>query len=304
MSDYVLKKNLALICEKFLTNGVQEAQIVYSGGGDSGGVENVLNPLSGHKVMQLKDGLSQFTLDENGKIFRDADIPEMIGISDLNNALRDLCYQLIEFHGYSGWENNEGGSGTVTIKPLEGVALHSHTYYESDYEYNEEHSLDLDNLLGEAEGLTVGNEDSRKAFYANFKIITDYLKAEGVNLFEAEMDPHGDSNFYFDGRYQGNQNPDEKIDQAFDDVMDFLIESYDLEPNDDDGFNSFRIVFNINAGTVSIGMNCEATANHDSDAILDASDLIDFTKYGKLVEEVDDNTLSAESNDATKKLTF
>ncbi len=121
---------------------ITQLVVRYEGGGDSGDVSelevfpeslaqaNIANTL---KVEQLtyhclaaeyQDGEYRYFLQEQQ--------------SSIDSALRDFTLTWVDAH-HGGWENNDGGSGTMTINVSEGTFRleHSEYYTEcSNYEYD------------------------------------------------------------------------------------------------------------------------------------------------------------------------
>ena len=121
---------------------ITQLVVRYEGGGDSGDVSeleifpeslaqaNIANTL---KVEQLtyhclageyQDGEYRYFLQEQQ--------------SSIDSALRDFVLTWVDAH-HGGWENNDGGSGTMTINVTEGTFRleHSEYYTEcSNYEYD------------------------------------------------------------------------------------------------------------------------------------------------------------------------
>ena len=122
--------------------GITQLVVRYEGGGDSGDVSeleifpeslaqaNIANTL---KVEQLtyhclageyQDGEYRYFLQEQQ--------------SSIDSALRDFVLTWVDAH-HGGWENNDGGSGTVTINVSEGTFRLEHAEYYtecSNYEYD------------------------------------------------------------------------------------------------------------------------------------------------------------------------
>ncbi|PTQ84033.1 DUF6878 family protein [Agitococcus lubricus] len=121
---------------------ITQLVVRYEGGGDSGDVSeleifpeslaqaNIANTL---KVEQLtyhcladeyQDGEYRYFLQEQQ--------------SSIDSALRDFVLTWVDAH-HGGWENNDGGSGTMTINVTEGTFRLEHTEYYtecSNYEYD------------------------------------------------------------------------------------------------------------------------------------------------------------------------
>ena len=50
---------------------------------------------------------------------------------DLSQPEVSDAYYDILYDNYGGWENNDGGSGTITINTIEGTWEIEHTWYET-----------------------------------------------------------------------------------------------------------------------------------------------------------------------------
>ena len=121
---------------------ITQLVVRYEGGGDSGDVSeleifpetlaqaNIANTLKVEQVTyhclagEYQDGEYRYFLQEQQ--------------SSIDSALRDFTLTWVDAH-HGGWENNDGGSGTVTINVTEGTFRleHSEYYTEcSNYEYD------------------------------------------------------------------------------------------------------------------------------------------------------------------------
>ena len=121
---------------------ITQLVVRYEGGGDSGDVSeleifpetlaqaNIANTLKVEQVTyhclagDYQDGEYRYFLQEQQ--------------SSIDSALRDFTLTWVDAH-HGGWENNDGGSGTMTINVSEGTFRleHSEYYTEcSNYEYD------------------------------------------------------------------------------------------------------------------------------------------------------------------------
>ena len=121
---------------------ITQLVVRYEGGGDSGDVSeleifpetlaqaNIANTLKVEQVTyhclagDYQDGEYRYFLQEQQ--------------SSIDSALRDFTLTWVDAH-HGGWENNDGGSGTVTINVSEGTFRLEHTEYYtecSNYEYD------------------------------------------------------------------------------------------------------------------------------------------------------------------------
>ena len=121
---------------------ITQLVVRYEGGGDSGDVSeleifpetlaqaNIANTLKVEQVTyhclagEYQDGEYRYFLQEQQ--------------SSIDSALRDFTLTWVDAH-HGGWENNDGGSGTMTINVSEGTFRLEHTEYYtecSNYEYD------------------------------------------------------------------------------------------------------------------------------------------------------------------------
>jgi hypothetical protein len=115
---------------------ITEVIIRYEGGGDSGDVtelevkpETVIPQLTTEHIShhfvasEYRDREYHYHLEER--------------LLSVNDALHDFALEWVDVH-HSGWENNDGGSGTVTIQVAENRFQLEHTEYYMEscgYEY-------------------------------------------------------------------------------------------------------------------------------------------------------------------------
>ena len=100
----------SLIVNAMKQAGISTAVIEYSGSGDSGNVDDVT-----------------FTPEVDARVtIEDEDV-------SLNEAVRDFANELIDSE-HSGYENDDGGSGTITINAETNLVTWEHLdyYTESD----------------------------------------------------------------------------------------------------------------------------------------------------------------------------
>ena len=121
---------------------ITQLVVRYEGGGDSGDVSeleifpeslaqaNIADTLKTQQLTyhclagEYQDGEYRYFLQEQQ--------------SSIDSALRDFVLTWVDAH-HGGWENNDGGSGTVTIKVTEESFRLEHTEYYtecSNYEYD------------------------------------------------------------------------------------------------------------------------------------------------------------------------
>jgi hypothetical protein len=123
------ERNKPLIVQALAALGYTHADITYTGSGDSGdeyvvsahpGVDHSLK----EKMVKVIDAKGTYD-KENRKWTTNEEEVEVT----LNQALQNFADDLIREHGHSGYENNSGGGGDITID----VVSNSYTYCHYDY---------------------------------------------------------------------------------------------------------------------------------------------------------------------------
>jgi hypothetical protein len=121
------------VLSKVLTDtGVHAIDVDYSGSGDSGN-DNDLTVFSAPGVIQRDNPVleQQVTIPTVKHVYnREKHVDETVESEhtlDAKTALEDLLDAAIGAAGHWGFENNEGGSGTLTLK-ADGTASLSHVY--------------------------------------------------------------------------------------------------------------------------------------------------------------------------------
>lgn len=107
--------NKATILAALSAAGILEVTASFNGGGDEGGIDEISPELP-------RDPLEYVNADWSGNKTGTYNPP-------LDEAVQDFCYEVIA-KDFGGWENGDGGYGTVTIDVQAGtVALDMNTYY-------------------------------------------------------------------------------------------------------------------------------------------------------------------------------
>lgn len=132
-----LSTNRQRLLEVLIETQITEIIIHYVGGGDEGDIsevivkpESCLPQLNTQRLVycyargEYREGACHYFLEDKEVV--------------LDEALRDFVFTWVDtYHG--GWENNEGGSGVMTINvALDDFALEHTEYYTScnDYTYS------------------------------------------------------------------------------------------------------------------------------------------------------------------------
>lgn len=136
----VVAFNKQAIIEALKPHGIVKVTVEYYGGGDSGGTEDVRLELENGEtvstpnvVMFYADARSRYNLETGSLEVETVTKKEMA----LSAALEDFAMHLVESH-HAGWENNDGGRGTVTfhVNTNEITVEHEEYYTESNsYSY-------------------------------------------------------------------------------------------------------------------------------------------------------------------------
>jgi hypothetical protein len=117
-------------------HGIQQLIVTYYVGGDSGDISDVS---TGNSDTITQGDLSKIDIDAYPDISSQYDreskqwvyIPE-IKTTSLLSAVKDLTWEAIKVSGHSGWENCEGGGGTLTLDASKETVI-----VEQDYSYYE-----------------------------------------------------------------------------------------------------------------------------------------------------------------------
>lgn len=131
-----LLHNRNILRTALLDLGVTEVVVEYSGGGDSGDVSDVsCKPESLLEMLEFR----QIEIQHESGAFNGAQYVYQVEsmACSIRQALQDFTLNWVS-QDHSGWENNDGGSGSVTIDVLEDRFSLNHTeYYQesTDYEY-------------------------------------------------------------------------------------------------------------------------------------------------------------------------
>ena len=135
-SQAAVDANRETLLAVFTKLNITEVIIRYEGGGDSGDVAEV-TVIPETAVPQL--AVEQITHRYVVSGYSDNQYHYHVQERQLsvNDALHDFALEWVDVH-HSGWENNDGGSGTVTIQVTENRFQLEHTEYYTEscgYEY-------------------------------------------------------------------------------------------------------------------------------------------------------------------------
>ena len=131
----VLGRNRRILLATLVQAGAVTATATYVGCGDSGGVEDVSVEMPAEAPFDMAALVTVFAergVFENGQ-WQTTTVEQQISIEQ---ALRDFAAEVIDVvHG--GWENGDGGSGSVIFDCQAGTVRIEHTAYFTDSDYEE-----------------------------------------------------------------------------------------------------------------------------------------------------------------------
>ena len=131
----VLGRNRRILLATLVQAGAVTATATYVGCGDSGGVEDVSVEMPAEAPFDLAVLVTVFAergVFENGE-WQATVVEQQLSIEQ---ALRDFADEAIDVvHG--GWENGDGGSGSVIFDCQAGRVRIEHTAYFTDSDYEE-----------------------------------------------------------------------------------------------------------------------------------------------------------------------
>ena len=131
----VLGRNRRILLATLARAGAVTATASYVGSGDSGGVEDVSVEMPAEAPFDMLSPVTVFAergAYENGR-WETTTVEEQLSIEQ---ALRDFADAVIDLvHG--GWENGDGGSGSVVFDCQAGIVRIEHTTYFTDSDYEE-----------------------------------------------------------------------------------------------------------------------------------------------------------------------
>lgn len=126
-----LEFNKQVLLEALRTLGIQAVTVTYAGSGDSGQVEGVeVNPETRpFDVVQVELAQPDASRDPiSGEWLTRLELRPV----SLVSALGDFCEDAIELAGHGGWENGDGGEGTLTLTVDTGEVVLEHTEFFTD----------------------------------------------------------------------------------------------------------------------------------------------------------------------------
>lgn len=133
-NEAVMKQIKERLLSEMARVGVKSASVTYEGSGDDGQIENVSVEGPNKDFDPANVAVKVFEIGRSGSDLDTYDPVMKVGPEKekhLDAALEDFTYEMIDAMGFSGWENNEGGGGEMTIDVKKGkVKLEHRTYYQ------------------------------------------------------------------------------------------------------------------------------------------------------------------------------
>jgi hypothetical protein len=113
-------------------HGIDKVTVEYCGSGDSGGIEEIMFEDNMRSCVKCPGDVLSFTVFSS--YFQGGESLGWVHKEELKqipfrDALEQHCYDLIDSE-HSGWENDDGGSGTFTFDVESGkISWEHHSYY-------------------------------------------------------------------------------------------------------------------------------------------------------------------------------
>lgn len=196
--------NLVAIAAVLAANGIHQVASFYSGSGDSGDEFSQTAYDADQSQVDLPDVEVTVQQRQYGNVGAGYDyIVKDVAVS-LSTAISDATDEAIRRAGHAGWENNEGGKGTLTIFSS-GYAVLNHTmFYEGDANHDYiEHGPDTE-------------------FGESLAAMAAVLQKHGLTSVQGEYTGSGDSGDGFDIYYFKGEESVE-IEQDVNDEVTYLV---------------------------------------------------------------------------------
>lgn len=129
-----IRKNVRIIAAALHRAGAESITVVYSGSGDSGSIDDVtVDWQAGTENLVTSEdealGEVELIVLSSKLVGGEWERTETLAEFSVTDAAREVWEQAIDAAGLSGFGNNDGGSGTLTIQ-ADGQCNLSHTYNE------------------------------------------------------------------------------------------------------------------------------------------------------------------------------
>lgn len=174
-----IRKNVSIIAKALHRAGADSISVVYSGSGDSGSIDDVTvdwRAGTQNLVTSEDEALGDVALIVKRSQYVDSkwehvETTEEFSVTD---AAREVWEQAIDAAGLSGFGNNDGGSGSMTIS-ADGQCNLSHTYNEQVADHK----------------VTTFTQES--PLWTNCQRIATVLREIGATEVEVSYEGYGDS---------------------------------------------------------------------------------------------------------------
>jgi hypothetical protein len=115
----VINFNIQTIAKVLKKIGATSVEISYDGSGDSGdGVEITVTDISGSRIeLDGSEGTVECIEIENNYRHPNRDESPSLSLTteSFDELVEDVLWMAVSRGGHSGWENNDGGGGTMTV---------------------------------------------------------------------------------------------------------------------------------------------------------------------------------------------
>ncbi len=134
----ILQKNKKRICEALREAGISKVVATYAGYGDSGGFDEVDyydgNDQKNPPTTEIEYIEASYVWRANGRVSSVKHVKK-----SLDDAVLDFCYDAIDVAGHGGYENGDGGGGTITIHVAsQKVEVDHYDYYTETIDSHDE----------------------------------------------------------------------------------------------------------------------------------------------------------------------
>lgn len=135
--EEITKNNKEIIFKVLKSLKIKKVIVYYSGYGDSGQIDDLIfyrsskkpvkiKPLiHGLKISGLKHCTGGYTINPNGGLGFTRSYEDRPTTSDLEEVIKDLCYDLLE-EQHGGWEINSGSNGEFCFELPENTIHWNH----------------------------------------------------------------------------------------------------------------------------------------------------------------------------------
>jgi hypothetical protein len=111
--------------------GIDSAEVNYEGSGDSGGVTEIEHFASGQPydmespiMVRVKRTYTNWDSAAESPVIQQVEEQQ-----EIDQALENFLWDCLSIHGHGGWENNDGGRGTLELDVCKMTCRLDHSDY-------------------------------------------------------------------------------------------------------------------------------------------------------------------------------